>query len=319
MASNAISFLFKHKFKILSLIALVFIILIWRFPYQELRPLITQKIYELSGQRLSVIFQTMNISLIPLKLAISDVTINSPNFKKGLRFDKIMLIPGIDLFLKKLPSGKLIIENIFSGRLSLSLSPGRPTENGGRLFKAELLVDHLSLINLMKTLGNQIEMDGKITTRIAGEIDPSLNTQPDLDWSVEIEQWNVGESQFNTMMGPLTIPGLSLGTAQGTGRWSNGKLQIESLKLGGKDSPINGEIKGYVQLMIVSQMGHISWQTSGLQLDIYLTVLNQIPNQLAIFLSLIERYKTGVPGGNLYKVRVTQSSPYSPPSFGPIN
>jgi hypothetical protein len=315
---SILSWLWAKKSKFFLLTALVTLFTLLFFPLEDLRELVTIKVYEQSGRKIFVLFNTVNLGLIPPHISVGELKVSSPQLGSNISAQKVTLIPFSDLFLKQTPAGEVQIEGLWSGIIKASIKPGRLLENNVRSQKVSFLTEKINLKTLSETVKLPIRILGSANATATGEIDPSLVTQPDLDFEVTVKGFELPPSQVETMMGPLILPHMKLGDAKIKGRWAGGKIQIESLQFGKLDDDIVGTGMGYLMLNIQNQGGQIVPEMGGYQLELDILIKKSLESQLGLFISLIEAYKTQTPDGARFRFRLSGNNLYTPPNFGPF-
>jgi len=314
-----LSWIWGKKSKLFLLSILVTIFIAFLFPLEDLRDLVTIKVYEQSGQKIFVLFNSVNIGLIPPHISFGELKVSTPHFGSSLSAQKVTLIPFSDLFLKQTLAGEVQIEGLWSGITKASIKPGRLLENNVRSQKVIVSTENLNLNTLSETLKLPIKIIGIAMVSASGEIDPSLVIQPDFDFELNVKSFELPPSLIETMMGPLHLPQMKLGDTKIKGRWAGGKVQIESLQFGQSNNDVSGNGKGYLMLNIQNRGGQIVPEIGGYQMDLDFSIKKSLESQLGLFLSLIDAYKRQTPEGSRFRFRLTGNNFYAPPNFGPLN
>jgi hypothetical protein len=310
--------LWRKKGYLFLVTNLIIVFFLWLFPLNDLRDFATIKVYEQTGQKVFVLFNSVHIGLFPPQLSFEEVKISTPQLGSTLETKIFKIIPYSDLFIKQLPAGEVQLEGFFSSQTQASIKPGKTLENGSRLHKITLTSDHLNLKELSDKLKLPVKPAGITHLSLQGEIDPSFSLQPDFDFDFSIKNLELPPSQIETLLGPLNLPPMKIGEAKGKGRWSAGKIQIESLQFGKLTQDISGTVKGFVNLSLQNLGGQIRPEISSYQFDIDLIINQSIEPQLGLLLSLLDSYKSKTPEGHSrYRFKSSGQNFYAPPQFGP--
>jgi len=314
-----LSLIWGQKAKISLLLFLVSVFTFMLFPLNDLRELVTIKVYEQSGRRIFILFNTINFGIFPPHLSVGELKVSTPQMASSLKANQVTVIPYSDLFIKQSPAGEVIIEGLWSGQTKATLRPGKLLENNVKSQKITFLTEDLNLRELAETLRLPMKFKGTASLNADGQVDPSLVTQPDIDFDLNIKNLELPASQIETMLGPLNLPRIKLGDAKIKGRWAGGRAQIELLQFGKPSDDISGSGKGYITLNVQNHSGRFLPEIGGYQLELDLSISRTIEPQLSLFLSLLDPYKISAPLGNRYRFRLSGSSFQGPPNFGPFN
>jgi hypothetical protein len=284
-----------------------------------LRELVTIKVYEQSGQKVFILFNTVNLGLFPPHLSVGELKISAPPLISSIGARQVTVIPYSDLFIKQAPAGEVVIEGLWSGETRATLKPGKLLENNVKSQRISLNTEKLNLKELAEALRMPIRFKGRASLSVNGEFDPSIVTQPDFDFDLQVNNLELPASQIETLLGPLNLPQMRLGEARLKGRWAGGKAQIESLQLSKSPDNIKGSGKGYFNISLQNRSGQIIPEIGSYQLELDLIIGQTLEPQLGLFLSLLEPYKTQSSLGLRYRFKLSGNNFYSPPNFGPLN
>ena len=312
---KGLGFIWRQKAKISLLISLVIIFTLLLFPLQDLRELVTIKLYEQSGRKVFVLFNTIQIGLFPPYLSVEQIKISTPHLNSSLNLNALKVVPYSDLFVKQEPSGEVILEGLWSGQTRATLRPGKLLENNVKSQKVTLRTDTLNLAEMSSNLGFPVKLQGVATLLAEGDVDPSLVTQPDFNFDLNVKNLVLPASQVPTLMGPLNLPQMGLGPVVVKGRWAGGKIQINQLQFGNSNQDVSGSGTGFLNLNVQNRSGQIFTQTGAYQIDLDFVISRKIEPKLALFLGLLESYKTQVTEGSRYRFKLTGNSFYAPPNF----
>jgi hypothetical protein len=315
-----LKFLWKQKAKAGLLLFLITIFVFLLFPLEDLRDLVSIKVYEQSGQKVFILFNTVNIGLLPPHLSVGELKVSAPPLASSIEARQVTVIPYSDLFIKQVPAGEVVIEGLWSGQTRATLKPGKLLENNIKSQEITLTTEKLNLKELTEALSLPLKFKGQANLSVKGVFDPSFVTQPDFDFDLYVKNLELPASQIETLLGPLNLPQMRLGEARLKGRWAGGKAQIESIRLNKSPDNISGSGKGYFNINLQYRSGQIIPETGSYQLELDLLIGQTLEPQLGLFLSLLEPYKTQASqGGSRYRFKLSGNNFYSPPNFGPLN
>ncbi len=306
----------KWKFVLMFVSALTFIFLL--FPFSDLSDLVSSQVSKLTHNQIFLQFEKMRVSVFPeAGLALDEVYVEGQGIP-ALKAREIVATPSLSSLITQKPAGTISAKGFLKGDIEVSLKPGTKSENGVERQKVQLTAKRLNLSELRELLQMPIVLKGNVDASSSALIDLTFQEQPDMDFNLKVDRFELPTSNVQTQMGPLTLPDLKLASVEIRGRLSGGKLLIEEGLIGKDSDEVHGTIKGDIGMVIQNQNGSAAPLLGAYNFDINLNIKKSFQDKAQLFLSFIDSYKTPTPEGALYKFRVTAGSPQVPPNISAL-
>jgi type II secretion system protein N len=309
-----LAFLKQHKGKVFLLLLSIPTFIVLLFPFGDLSDFVTTKVAQITGNQVYVQFDEMQLSALPAGLQLSQVLVETAAIN-GLKAEEIVFTPSVSSLIFQKPAGSLLVSGILGGNVKVSLSPGKKTEEGVQLQDVEIKAEKLSLAQIQGLVSLPVPLKGNLNLDSMAKLDLAFVTQPDVELTLVIEQFELPQASVNTMMGPVTLPDLKLGNVELVGRLSGGKFEIQKSNLGKTGDELIGNLKGTLGMTLINNGGRIIPQFSDYDLVVDLNIKKSLEDRATLFLALLQSYKTPTPDGGQYKFKVAGSNFINPPSI----
>ncbi|MEZ0391524.1 MAG: type II secretion system protein GspN [Pseudobdellovibrionaceae bacterium] len=243
------SFAWSHKGKlgVLAISTLVFAFLL--FPFNDLSDFIGAQISKMSRNKVYVQFDQLHMSLVPTPgVALENVQVEAQGLA-GLKIQEAILTPGFSTLITQKPAGTLTARGFLNGDIQVSLKSGARTDDGKERQEITIEAKKLSLGELKQIGQLPFVAKGDLNLSSKALIEPTLKTQPDVDVTLRIDQFQPLSVQ--TPLGPFVLPELKISNVELKGRLSAGKLIIEQGIIGKETDELRGTIKGSLDLQII--------------------------------------------------------------------
>lgn len=297
---------------LLSLSAALFLVF---FPTSDLHDKISSEV-ALQSQG-AVYLELDSFSILPTHINLEGVEIEPRSFSP-LKIQELgfSFSPG-KLFLMgkdRMPYGEISVANVLGGDLIVNIEPGEEAENGAKRLDLKADLKNLSLNRVSRFAKTPIPMKGTLSFETEGLIDPTFSEQPDGKLQLMIEKFELPAGSFESMMGPVPTPSLSLSKVQITGRVNNGRLYIDQGSIGSPQDELFGTIKGNLQLSLAGGPAGISPRFGAYDFEVDLQTTRAFDEKVQ-FLILLSAYKKPTEKGSQYKFKMMGQNFMGPPTL----
>ena len=302
------------KIVILSLASLV--LFLFLFPASDLHDKISSEV-ALRSQG-SIYMEIEGFFLLPNKISLQNLEIEPRNFSP-LKVQQLdFSFSPVKLFRMardRTPYGEISAENLFGGHLTVDIQPGPPSVSGSPQLELKTDVNRLSLQRVSRFAKAPLPMKGIVNLQAEGLLDPTFSEQPDGKLQLVLEKFELPAGSFDSPMGPVPTPSLSLSTIQITGRINEGRFYIDQGRIGGPNDELFGTIKGSLQLSLAGGAGGVVTPRFGAyDLDVDLQTTRDFDEKVQ-FLILLNAYKKPTEKGSQYKFKLMGQNFMGPPTL----
>lgn len=306
----------KGKFVLSFFSMIVFIFVL--FPFDDLGDLVSGQISKLTQNQVYLQFDHLEMNTFPTPgVALDAVYLETRGFPP-IKVTSLILTPSISALISQKPAGSLVAEGILGGRVEASIGGAPKSDTGTERNKIILRAESLNLSDLREFASLPMTLKGRLNLDTEAIADLSFTEQPDVDVVLKIDRFELPPANVQTMMGPITLPDLKLGSVEIKGRLSAGNLIIEEGKIGRDGDEVLGTVKGKMGLTIQNRGGNIAPILGGYQLDIDLRIRKSFEDRASLFLGFISQYKTALPDGGRYAFKLNAANPMLPPSMSAL-
>ena len=305
------------KFILFLVFVLVFVFVL--FPLDDLGDLVSSQVAKLTNNSIYVRFDKMGISILPQPgMQLKQVYIETTNLAP-LSAQELTLSPSIPGLLSQKPFGHFSAHGFMKGSVEVKVGSGKRSDNNVERYQLDVTLANLSLIEIRRLINLPVLLRGQISMDLTnGQIDPSFTEQPEGDIILKVDKFELPASNLQTPMGGLTLPELRLGQILIKGRLSGGRINIIDGIIGREGDEIFGHVKGNLGMTIMNNGGILTPQLGAYSFDIDLKVKRSFQDKAALFLSFIDTYKTQLPDGGQYRIKISGANFMMPPSMGAL-
>lgn len=301
---DILKFLFpSKKFFLLNLLAFILLILIL-FPYDDLIQKLTYKLSEASSS-MHLQYDSHSLGLFPPRLVLKKAELITPWTSSSVSFEELAVHPSYLSFITFKP-GMKIIAYIGKSKLKVLLkTPLSPQSSSPFQMRAEsqgFEVKHFQLIS-------SFFKDSKGIVDFFADL--KMNIQKNtLNGSIQMRAKDVSFNSysFSQSIGTWTLPQLQWKSLEGKAMLNDGRLNIQTMRIGEANDPLYLQSKGFVNL----KFGTLQLvREYNVELDLILN--EKMKSQfffLDLFLSSVEE-KVGEDRYQ-YKAKITGRSSYPP-------
>lgn len=325
----------KGFFAVVLLSTLMFIVLI--FPFSDLSDAVTSLIARNSNNQVYLQFDELELSVIPApSVAASGVSADlatlptlSVQYLKlrpaylSLLFSPLKIYKAVrgdvesGMYVVALALAHVRADKILGGDLDLDLSPQK-AEQGAVTTQADIEIDKLDLNRLQEWSQLPVKMQGRLSAEMGLKINTALQEQPEGEFSVSIKTFTLPASPITTPMGPITLPNIIMDNVNFRGRLVNGTLILEDGVFGKAGEPVHGRVKGQMGLRFQpAGGGQITPVFSKFDITLDLNMTSAFEKELG-FAFILDKYKTPVPGGNRYLMKIAGFD-FASPQITPVS
>jgi type II secretion system protein N len=313
-----------HKGKILIVLLCSILIIILRFPSDDLADFVTAKISAATGGAWYVQFDKMGFALLPFGIKTEKVVIESAALPAALHAESLLIKPWLLGAIFAKVGVDIDATGLFKGHLNFIFRDGEKLKSGERMKDLTIVAEDLALAPLFEFLrqGNMTSLDlhGSVNLDSKMDLDPLFDRQPLGQISVKMAGLIAPSQSFATQMGPIQTPTLKLGKLALLAKVSDGKIAIDELSFGSPNDDMNGKIKGDLMLMLKRDAMGVRPQMGAYDLKIELSVKKSFMDAGAksgagLAFMLIEKFKQNTPQGAKFAFRIKAANTMVPPEF----
>jgi type II secretion system protein N len=307
-----------HKLKMVSALFFFLASLVAIFPYDDLSDLVTTQILKLTNNATYIQFERLNLQSLPQPgLRLEDVTIQQVGIPR-LKAGELELRPDIASLLTFKGGAGVAARNFLGGDIDVSVSGVDLNDPKANPTTLELEISGLDLDKINKLTGSPVKLKGSLQGEANGVFDPSLKEQPEAEYNIVIDNFVMPPSTL-PVMGGFSIPSVSFSNVRAKGRWVGRELIIEEASLGQSSDPMYGRIRGKMGLELISSRGSVQHRFNAYELRIELTVKAAAEKKLSLFLSFIDKFRSPVQGGGVYRLKLSGPKFGAPPNMDPLS
>lgn len=316
MIQKLFRLIFGSKFKIFIMLVSTLFFLLVLFPVNDLGDLVSSQVARLTNNKLFLQFDQLKMSVFPAPGVKFEQVFVEADGIPGVAAQEIRFSPSISGMIAQKPYGSVAAKGLFKGDVYIQVKNGGRTENGVERQKIEIDAKKLNLQDLREVAHLPIMIKGKLDLDSTALVDLTFTEQPDMDVNLNISQFELPPSNLMTPMGPLTLPDLKLTAVELKGRLAGGKLIIENGQIGKEGDELRGTITGNMDVSLTNRGGGLVPVLGGYNFTVNLRTKRNFQERAALFLVLIDPYKTATPDGSEYKFKVSAANTMVPPSIG---
>jgi type II secretion system protein N len=304
----------KGRIAVMLMSAIVFLLVL--FPFDDLSDLISSQVSKVTNNSVYLQFDRLKMSLFPQPgMKLDNVFIEAARVP-AITTSELVITPSISGLIQQKPFGHVSAKGFLKGDVDLQVSKGSRSDNGVERQKVELKVKKMSLHDLRELANLPVLLKGQLSLETTALADLSFQEQPEVELTLNINQFELPPSNVNTPMGPLTLPDLKISSVELKGRLAAGRFIIETGTIGKSSDELSGTIKGNIGLTINNNGGRFAPQVGAYNFDIDLKTKRTFQDRAALFLTFIDGFKTPLADGSQYKFKVSATNPMMPPQIG---
>ncbi len=304
----------KGRIAVMLMSAIVFLLVL--FPFDDLSDLISSQVSKVTNNSVYLQFDRLKMSLFPQPgMKLDNVFIEAARVP-AITTSELVITPSISGLIQQKPFGHVSAKGFLKGDVDLQVSKGSRSDNGVERQKVELKVKKMSLHDLRELANLPVLLKGQLSLETTALADLSFQEQPEVELTLNINQFELPPSNVNTPMGPLTLPDLKISSVELKGRLAAGRFIIETGTIGKSSDELSGTIKGNIGLTINNNGGRLAPQVGAYNFDIDLRTKRTFQDRAALFLTFIDGFKTPLADGSQYKFKVSATNPMMPPQIG---
>lgn len=310
-------FIFSNKWKIALTLLMTFIFFILLFPLSDLNDLISSQVSKLTGNRVFLQFEKMQLNPLSTSISLEKIYVETPQIS-SLTSEILDVAPSISALLTKKPGGKIAAKGFLKGELEISMHPSA-SANGIEKSKIEINANNISLKEARQVANINLPIKGELNLTSQAVADLTMTEQPELDLNLTIIKFELASTSIPLQdFGQIALPEIRLGKVELKGRLSNGKFMIENGKLGTNKDELYGEIKGDFSISFQNIGGQISPIIGAYNLSLDINALPSFKDKAKLFLSFLDGYKADSGAVSNYKFKIFASQMGMPPQFTPL-
>lgn len=283
-------FLWGQKWKISLIQILIPLFILIQFPVDDLNDMITTQVSKLTGGRVYLQFDKLDLGFVPLSLTMEKMSLDLPGLST-LNINQLEVYPSVVNLLLQKPAGEIQAQGVFRGNLTASLSPGKKLENGAPSQDIEIDASQIQLAELRQFLRLPVAIRGRADLKAKGYLDLTFSAPPDISAELQSPDLELSSSTVNTVMGPLNLPDLKVSRLNFKGRLSNNQLLVEETNIGKETDEILGNVKGQLGLELKPMNGGVFPIMGNYNYKVDLRVKKSLEDRAKLFLMLVDAHK----------------------------
>jgi type II secretion system protein N len=306
------------KFFVFLFCVMVFLFVL--FPLDDLGDFVSAQITKYVPKTY-VRFDKMGISLIPQPgVQLKQVYVETGDLPP-LAAQELTLTPSMGALLSNKPYGHFSAKGFMKGSVDVKTGSGKRSEAGVDRIQLDVSAENLSLFDMKGLLNLPVVMRGQLSMDLKnGQIDPKFGEQPEMDISMKIEKFDLPAANVQTAMGPITLPEIKIGQILVTGRLYSGRITITEAKIGKEGDEIFGNIKfnmGLTLNMVRDGQNEYFVPTMGnYNAEVDLKVKKSFQDRASLPWFLLDQYKTALPDGSQFRIKISGANFMSNPTIG---
>lgn len=324
---NGIIFFFRFlknnfgKFVLGLIFVVVFLYAL--FPFSDLNDLVSAEVSKLTHNRIFLQFDDLHINPLTASVSLDKVYLETPQIS-NLSITQLSATPSISALIQRKPGGQISAQGFMKGDLKISLTPAAGSKSSGPdgakadKYNLDLSAQNLNLKEIKDTLGLSLPLKGQLSLSTQAIADITFSEQPEGEVSLTINKFELPSSSVSISGMPLNLPEIKLGKVELKGKLANGKFVIESGKVGTNKDEFYGDIKGEMSFSIQNIGGQILPIFGAYNISLDLKATNVFKERAKFFLSFLDQYKSELPEGTQYKLRLQADTVGIAPQFSPL-
>lgn len=302
-----------HKLKLFVAFAGALLFSFLRFPFDDLADVLSTKISEATQGQVFCQFDSLGLALFPQpSLSLANVSIDTSLFS-GLKADRLKLSVSVPALLAFKMGFVVDASGLFGGQADLSFREGDKTKDGQRKFLINFDAEKLSLADFKKVADLPVQLKGAMNAKLNTVIDPGFTDQPEGEVELKFASLEMPASSVATPFGPMNLPTLKWSNVTLKGRLVGGKFIIEDGKIGSAQDPLNGQLKGQMDLRVMKVGAQPITDASNYDLRVEINVNKSVEREFGLFLSFLDAFKSPGLNGSRYLFRASGSRFGIPP------
>lgn len=285
------------------------------FPMGDLSEWVSRYVAEQTQNQVFVDFDDLGFSAAPPGIKLTNVYLEAMQFP-GLSSDDMVVSPSLG-------SVHVALNGIMGGQINATLDPesrGQKTVNKLAVKGDGLRLEDVSKI-LKKSGQLQMDMKGRLSVVLNGEANEEGALTGDVD--LNIAQLNIPSFAVPTQMGDLAIPPLKFNEFKVLGKMSDGRINLDSIKVGNDKDEMFGTVKGTLNVFSQGQAFQVTGYDLGIDLKLKRSLVARqdykfFVDMIDMFENIGSRYKTDDAEGIRYAFRVQTSNMAAPPRVTPL-
>jgi hypothetical protein len=316
---------------------------IWFFPFSDLSDLVTSTVAKGTGNKIYLQFETLDLNLLPTPaISGNNVSLETPALPaieaKWMKISPSWLSILFNAWtLKKAGTGdpeataKLIshlgvtvsAQGLLGADVEMKIRPGSASEQGAERSKVSLFIEQLNLGEFQKWSDLPLKMQGQAALDTNLQFTPSLAEQPDGEIDLRMTKFSIQAGTvmvpFEGASMPISIPSLTLANVVLRGHLGGGKLTIDEGQFGTTKDPLNGRIKGQMNIRFMAVGPQIQPQMGPYNLTVELNVSPAVEKEIGFAFLIFDSTKTPSAAGSHYLFSAAGQSFGPPPSISRLN
>ncbi len=325
---TAIANVFKyHKAKVGLVILSTLLIGVMIFPYDDLGDLVSSLVSKGSGNQVYLKFSNLGIDLFPSPgLSLKDVEMDTP-VATGIKAGELSISPSIPSLLMFKAGGTARLTDFLNGNFILGFQ-GRnsvtATDGSGHY---EISAESLDVAQVTKVMDIDFPLRGRISLEAEGDVDATFAEPARAEFDLTAEKLQMLPMMFNIpQFGPMNLPGVLFSQVGIKGRFLpqdressrnqvNQDLILEEVVLGADRDPIQGRVRGKLEVRMMTGGGGVRPILDTYDLRIQITAKPAAQKDFGLYLSFLDKHKKETAAGSVYTFRVAGRAMGSPPEL----
>jgi type II secretion system protein N len=301
--------------KIFVFLGAVVVFLVILFPLDDLGDFVASQVAKMTKNSIYVRFDRMGLSIIPQPgLKLKDVYVETAT-TSPISVQEMTLTPSLGALLYQRPYGHFSAQGFMKGTVDVHIGGGKRTEEGRERLSLDIEAEKISLNDIRDMVGLPLMMRGQLNLNLnEAQVDPVFSVQPEGEVTVQIDRFELPASNLS-QLGGLTLPELRLGQIVLNGKLTNGRLNINSGKIGRPGDEIHGDVTGNIGIIFQNNNGVVTPYIGSYAVELNLLMQRSFEDKLPIIQGLLAQYRTQTAEGARYKVKVTAPNTQTPPNM----
>lgn len=322
-------FLANHKFKLVGVVIWFLLFCYLLFPFEEISDVISSKITSATNGAWYVQFDDFDFRLWPGSTGVQmrNVLIENATLP-AIKADTLAVTPWILGAITGRQGASLDVNGLFGGFVVADYREGDKLKSGEREKRIAVDIEKLKLPQLTRFLREgglmKLTLKGDLHFSSQIQIDPVFDNQPKGTIDAEINEMALPAQSllvnFNGVPLPLPLPEMKLGLTHLLAKISDGNVELNSLKISGKNNDISGEATGLLGLRLRRDNFGVNPQLGSYDLRLNLTFKRDFVNaneagSLGLVFNMIRSYRRETATGYQYAFRIKGDASSSMPQI----
>ena len=327
---KSVRFLFSHIGKVGLGLLLIFVFLFLLFPFSDLNDLVSMQISKLTQNKVFLQFEDLHLNPFTASVEMGKVFVETSQLS-NLSIEELSLSPSLTSAIQGKPGGTIKAFGFLKGDVQITLTPSsaaskssskNETKDSGtkaEKYTLEAKAQNINLKDLKEMAGLSLPIKGQLNFTTQAVADISFQEQPEGEISITINNFELPPSSLSLAdLGRVNLPEIKLGLIELKGKLSNGKLLIETGKIGTTKDEFYGDIKGDMGLTLQNDGGQIVPMIGAYNISVELKATAAFKERAKFFLTFLDGYKKEVSDGTQYNLRIQASAMGMPPQITPL-